>query len=170
MGWGDLGTPGWVAGVGVGCGLGGPCRPFPLHGWSAPGGLPLLLRKQPIWAARDTPHLMPVEQGLPWHPVATGLAGQAIPCFVAAPHAHALPSSTFWFPVPAVLDASPALLPPSSLSAALALIPPGVAPVFCVAVLLLPLSVWAPFVRTHPCPRTRISRLRTMLTVPRAVG
>ena len=34
---------------------------------------------------------MPVEQGLPWHPVATGLAGQAIPCVVAAPHAHATP-------------------------------------------------------------------------------
>ena len=45
--------------------------PFPSHGWSAPDGLPLLLRKQPIWAAGDTPHLMPVEQGLPWHPVAT---------------------------------------------------------------------------------------------------
>ena len=28
---------------------------------------------------------MPVEQGLPWHPVATGLAGQAIPFIVAAP-------------------------------------------------------------------------------------
>ena len=42
--------------------------PFPPHGWSAPDGLPLLLRKQPIWAAGDTPHLMPVEQGLPWHP------------------------------------------------------------------------------------------------------
>ena len=73
--------------------------------WSAPSGLPLLLRKQPIWAAGDTPHLMPVEQGLPWHPVATGLAGQALPCVVAASHAHALPSSAFWFPVPAVLDA-----------------------------------------------------------------
>ena len=48
--------------------------PFPPHGWSAPDGLPLLLRKQPVWAAGDTPHLMPVEQGLPWHPVATGLA------------------------------------------------------------------------------------------------
>ena len=35
---------------------------------------------------------MPVEQGLPWHPVATGLAGQAIPFIVAASHAHALPS------------------------------------------------------------------------------
>ena len=44
---------------------------FPPHGWSAPDGLPLLLRKQPIWATGDTPHLMPVEQGLPWHPVAT---------------------------------------------------------------------------------------------------
>ena len=27
---------------------------------------------------------MPVEQGLPWHPVVTGLAGQAIPFVVAA--------------------------------------------------------------------------------------
>ena len=58
---------------------------------------------------------MPVEQGLPWHPVATGLAGQAIPFIVAASHAHTLPS--VWFPVPAVLVASPALLCPSSLFA-----------------------------------------------------
>ena len=29
---------------------------------------------------------MPVEQGLPWHPVATGLAGQAIP--PPPPHTH----------------------------------------------------------------------------------
>ena len=73
--------------------LSGPSTicPCPPHGWSAPDGLPLLLRKQPIWAAGDTPHLMPVEQGLPWHPVATGLAGQAIPFIVAASHAHALP-------------------------------------------------------------------------------
>ena len=50
--------------------LSGPSTicPFSPHGWSAPDGLPLLLRKQPIWAAGDTPHLMPVEQGLPWHP------------------------------------------------------------------------------------------------------
>ena len=87
---------------------------------------------------------MPVEQGLPWHPVATGLAGQAIPFIVAASHAHALPSPPFWFPVPAILVASPALLCPSSLFAVLALVPPGVAPVFCVSVLLLPLSVGAP--------------------------
>ena len=87
---------------------------------------------------------MPVEQGLPWHPVATGLAGQAIPFVVAASHVHALPSPPFWFPVPAVLVASPALLCPSSLSAMLALVPPGVAPAFCVSVLLLPLSVGAP--------------------------
>ena len=87
---------------------------------------------------------MPVEQGLPWHPVATGLAGQAIPFFVAASHAHALPSLPFWFPVPAVAVASPALLCPSSLFAVLALVPPGVAPVLCVSVLLLPLSVGAP--------------------------
>ena len=77
---GDLGTPRWVAGVGVGCGLGGPRRPFPPHSRSAPGGLPVLLCKQPIWAAGDTPHLMPVEHGLPWHPVATGLAGRCLPC------------------------------------------------------------------------------------------
>ena len=87
---------------------------------------------------------MPVEQGLPWHPVATGLAGQAIPFVVAAFPAHALPSPPFWFPVPAVLVASPASLCPSSLSAVLALVPPGVAPAFCVSVLLLPLSVGAP--------------------------
>ena len=96
--------------------------PFPPHGWSAPDGLPLLLRKQPIWAAGDTPHLMPVEQGLPWHPVATGLTGQAILFIVAASHAHALPSAPFWLPVPAVLAASPALLCPSFLSAVLALV------------------------------------------------
>ena len=82
-----------------------------------------------------------VEQGLPWHPVATGLAGQAIPFIVAASHAHALPSAPFWFPV---LVASPALLCPSSLSVVLALVPPGVAPAFRVSVLLLPLSVGAP--------------------------
>ena len=87
---------------------------------------------------------MPVEQGLPWHPVATGLAGQAIPFIVAASHAHALPSAPFWFPVPVVLVASPALLCPSSLSAVLALVPSGVAPAFCVSVLLLPLSDGAP--------------------------
>ena len=114
--------------------------PFPPHSWSAPDGLLLLLRKQPIWAAGDTPHLMPVEQGLPWHPVTTGLAGQAIPFIVAASHAHAPPFAPFWFPVPAVLVASPALLCPSSLSAVPALVPLGVAPAFCVSVLLLPLS------------------------------
>ena len=79
------------------------------HGWSAPDGLPLLLRKQPIWDVGDTPHLMLVEQGLPWHPVVMGLSGQAIPFIVAATHADALPSAPFWFPVPAVLVASPAL-------------------------------------------------------------
>ena len=87
---------------------------------------------------------MPVEQGLPWHPVATGLAGQAVPFIVTASHAHAPPSAPFWFPVPAVLVASPALLYPSSLSAVLAVVPLGVAPAFCVSVLLLPLSVGAP--------------------------
>ena len=96
---------------------------------------------------------MPVEQGLPWHPVATGLAGQAIPFVVAASHAHALPSAPFWFPVPAVLVASPALLCPSSLSAVLALVPPGVAPAFCVSVLPLPLSVGAPGCPCRAPPR-----------------
>ena len=153
-----------------------PGCPFAPHGWSAPDGLPLLLRKQPIWVAGDTPHLMLVEQGLPWHPVATGLAGQAIPFIVAAFHAHALPSTPFWFPVPTVLVASPALLCPSSLSAVLALVPPGVAPAFCVSVLLLPLSVDAP---GCPCrapppvppacpPHTRISHLRTGCGLSRA--
>ena len=101
---------------------------------------------------RETPPLMPVEQGLPWHPVATGLAGQAIPFVVAASHAHALPSAPFWFPVPAVLVASPALLCPSSLSAVLALVPPGVSPAFCVSVLLLPLSVGATGCPCHAPP------------------
>ena len=50
---------------------------------------------------------MPVEQGLPWHPVATGLAGQAIPFIVAASHAPALPSPPFWFSVPAIPVAPP---------------------------------------------------------------
>ena len=121
---------------------------------------------------------MPVEQGLPWQPVATGLAGQAIPFIVAASRAHAPPSTPFWFPVPTVLVASPALLCPSSLSAVLALVPLGVAPTFCVSVLLLPLSGGA---RGCPCPapppvppacrpHTRISHLHTMWTVPCAVG
>ena len=130
---------------------------FPPHGWSAPDGLPLLLRKQSIWAAGDTPHLMPVEQGLPWHPVATGLAGQPIPFIVTASHAHTLPSPPFWFPIPAVLVASPASLCPSSLSAVLALVPavlalvpPGVAPAFCVSLLLLPLSFGAFAPVAHP--------------------
>ena len=153
---------------------------FPPHGWSAPDGLPLLLRKQPIWAAGDTPHLMPVEQGLPWHPVATGLAGQAIPFIVAASHAHALPSPPFWCPVPAVPVASPALLCPSSLcpsslSAVPALVPPGVAPAFCVSVLLLPLSGGAPGCpcRAPPpvppaCPPIRGFHISVRRGLPRA--
>ena len=63
--------------------LSGPSTicPFPRHGWSAPDGLLLLLRKQPIWAAGDTPHLMPVEQGIPpspalLHPLS--VAGQRV--------------------------------------------------------------------------------------------
>ena len=121
---------------------------------------------------------MPVEQGLPWHPVATGLAGQAIPFIVAASHAHTPPYAPFWSPVPAVLVASPALLCPSSLSGVPALVPLGVAPAFCVSVLLLPLSGGAP---GCPCrapppvppacpPHTRISHLRTTWTAPCAVG
>ena len=106
---------------------------------------------------------MPVEHGLPWYPVAMGLAGQAIPCVATTPHAHALPS-----PLP------PCLAAPLPLSAALAFVPLGVAPAFCVAVLLLPLSVGAP--RCPLCaptpvppacpPCTRISLLHTTLTVP----
>ena len=79
MGWGGPGRP-WV-GCGYWCGVwaGGPLSSLSPHGWSAPGGHPILLRKQPIWAAGDSPHLMPVEQGLPWHPVAMGLAGSLPP-------------------------------------------------------------------------------------------
>ena len=98
---------------------------------------------------------MPVEQGLPWHRVATGLAGQAIPFIVAASHAHTLPSAPFWFPVLAILVASPALMCPSSLFAVLALVPHGVAPAFSVSVLLLPLSVgapWCPYRAPPPVP------------------
>ena len=105
---------------------------------------------------------MPIEQGLPWHPVATGLAGQAIPFIVAASHAQTPPFAPFWFPVPAVLGASPALLCPSSLSGVPALVPLGVAPAFCVSVLLLPLSGGAPGCPCrapppvpHACPPAR---------------
>ena len=79
--------------------LSGPSTicPFPPHGWSAPDGLPLLLHKQPIWAAGDTPHLMPVEQGLPWDPVAAGLAGQAILFVVAASHLALVPACCISF-------------------------------------------------------------------------
>ena len=86
---------------------------------------------------------MPVEQRLPWHPVATRLASHTLPFLVVASHTHALPSSTFWFPVPAVLAASLASLPLSLSSAALSPVQPGVASVSCLAVLLLPLSVGA---------------------------
>ena len=122
--------------------LSGPSSicPFPPHGCFAPDGPPLLLRKQPTWAAGDTPHMAPVEQGLPWHPVATGLVGQAIPFIFAASQAHAPPFAPFWFPAPAVLVACPALLCPSSLSGVPALVPLAVAPAFCVSVVLLPLS------------------------------
>ena len=95
---------------------------------------------------------MPVEQGLPWHPVVTGLAGQAIiPFVVAASHAHALPSPPFWFPI---LVASPALLRPSSLSVVLALVPPGGFRVLCVCVAPPPICwrSWVPLLRTHSCP------------------
>ena len=112
-------------------------------------GRPLLLGKQPVWAAGDIPHLMPVEHGLPSHSVVTGVAGQAIPLIVAASHAYALQSPPFLFPVPAVLVASPALLRPSSLFVVLALVPPRVAPAFCVSVLLLPPSLGAAPV-AHP--------------------
>ena len=87
-----------------------PWVPHPLRALTilrnASGALLAHWESKPLWAAGDTPHLMPVEQGLPWHPPATGLAGETLPCVVAAPHAHALPSSTFWFPVPAASPAS----------------------------------------------------------------
>ena len=94
------------------------------HQCTSQGAQPLC--KQPIWAAGDNPHLMPVEQGLPWHPVATGLAGQAIPFIVAASHAQALPSAPFWFLFP--LFWLPLL--------------PRCAPPPCPLCLPLPLLVW----------------------------
>ena len=66
---------------------------------------------------------MPVEHGLPWHPVAMGLAGQAIPFIVAASHVHAPPSAPFWFPVPAVLPSTP---PPPAVRLVSANPPPPV--------------------------------------------
>ena len=71
------------------------------------------------------------------------------------PLVHTLPFPPFWFRAPAVLVASPALLCPSSLSDVPALVPPGVAPAFCVTVLLLPLSIGAlgcPFRAPTPAP------------------
>ena len=70
----------------------------------------------------------------------------------------------------------PCCAPPLCL--VLVLAPPGVAPAFCVSVLLLPLSVGAPgcpFRAPTPVPpacppRTRVSHLRTTWTVPCAVG
>ena len=59
---------------------------------------------------------MPVEQGLPWHLVATGLAGQAIPFVVAASHVHALPFHSgslfplFWLPLLPCCAPPPCLL------------------------------------------------------------
>ena len=38
---------------------------FPPHSWSAPDGLPLLLRKQPIWAAGNTPNGCQLSRGYP---------------------------------------------------------------------------------------------------------
>ena len=54
---------------------------FPPHSWSAPDGLPLLLRKQPIWAAGNTPNRCRFKQGLPWHPGATG-SDPPPPCLI----------------------------------------------------------------------------------------
>ena len=83
---------------------------------------------------------MPVEQGLPWHPGATGLAGQAIPFCRCLPCARS--------PIPSILVPCPGCLSclaaPPSLSAVLARVPLGVARASCVSVLLLPLSVGAP--------------------------
>ena len=40
-------------------------------------GSPSYCASNPFGLRETHPHLMPVEQGLPWHPVATGLAGLA---------------------------------------------------------------------------------------------
>ena len=86
MGWGGLGRPG----VGCSCRCGVPLSPPSLT-----AGLPLVGStqvscKQPISAAVDSPHLMPVEHGLPCHLVAMGLGGQAIPCVRCLPFACSL--------------------------------------------------------------------------------
>ena len=55
---------------------------------------------------------MPVEQGLPWHPVVTGLAGQAIP-FIVAASSHPLHSGSL-FPL-FLLPLLPCCAPPPCL-------------------------------------------------------
>ena len=98
-----------------------------------------LLCKQPFWAVGDTPHLMPVKQGLPWHLVAVGPAGQAIPCVATASHTLYLSASSSCFPAFHATCVKPnsALLPAlASLPIAFPLVPPGVAPGSCLAVLL----------------------------------
>ena len=106
-------------------------------------------------ALRETPpHVMLVEQGLPWHPVATGLAHplccRCLPCARSPIPSILVPCSRCSGCLPCLavplllLVASPALLCPFSLYAVLALVPPGVAPAFCVSMLLLPLPVGAP--------------------------
>ena len=70
--------------------------------------------------------------GWPGHP----LYCRCLPCARS-------PIPSILVPCSAVLVASHAVLCPSSLSDVLALVPPSVAPAFCVSVLLLPLSVGA---------------------------
>ena len=154
--------------------------PFPPHGWSAPDGLPFLLRKQPIWAAGDTTHLMPVEQGLPWHPVATcqGWLAKPSPLLSLPPMrtlSHPLHSGSrfplFWLPLLPCCAPPPCLLcSPLSL---LVWLPRSVC-LCCSSPCLLAL-LGAPVAHpllSHPLApnRTRISHLRTTWTVPCAVG
>ena len=120
---------------------------------------------------------MPVEEGLPWHPVAMGLAGQAIPCVVAAPP----PPPGARSPIPSILvpcSRCPGCL--SCLAAPLLLVcctcphPSWCGShVLCGCVAPLPVRwrSWVPLVRTHSCPthlppNTTISRLRTTLMPP----
>ena len=113
---GQLEEPGGVGGGGTSTQKPGEAVCIGRRGWGGAGGWDRSGCAQGA-PGRDTPHLMPVEQGLPWHPVATGLAGQAIPFVVAASHAHSLPTGSLaWLPLLPCCAPPPCLLcSPSSL-------------------------------------------------------
>ena len=146
--------------------------PFPPYGWSAPDGLPLLLRKQPIWAAGDTPHrvaLAPGSDGAGWpsHP----LYCRCLPCAHSAIRSILVPCSRcsgclscLAVPLLLVCCARPCPSWCGSLVLCVCVAPPP----FC-------WRSWVPLSRTPSCPTrlppcTRVSHLRTTWTVPCAVG